>query len=549
MNIILKMCGRPSILSLLSAGLLVSAATGLGAQTLAPAPIIKAVPSVPQQLDHQTKYEGETSSFIVNELASSLLQFDAEALKDGGCGQMPNVQTDLRPNLAESWSADPDGKFVEFKLRKGVKSPFGNEMTAEDVKWSIDRGLKQSSVMRFLAFDMNSYREDPIEIVDPYTIRVHLKERTIFDFVIFHWSQYQIYDKTEVLKHATSDDPLALAWLAKNSADFGPWVLNEAGFTPGSRITMTMNPNYWNAENRGNGDSLVVLGVPESATRSQLLRSGEIDFAALLPFEEYVSLQDSDVVDVASCVTAARDTLLLNYKDERLANPLVRQAISLAIDRSAIVEGVFKGFGKPAVTGIHADYGIEGLETYIAHDVEKAKALMAEAGYADGFSMKFTVSPTRPGSHAEQEAVFIADMLRQIGIKAEIELIASGSTFAERFFKGEYEAMLYLELPAFADPFYSLNLMNHGSSFQNSFKYNDSRYDALVTEGLHLAADNTQRRREILVELSKIMAENPPQVYLIDTGIPLARSKKVSGWEVQLHFGGNITAYKLKKEQ
>lgn len=174
---------------------------------------------------------------------------------------------------------------------------------------------------------------------------------------------------------------------------------------------------------------------------------------------------------------------------------------------------------------------------------------MAEAGYADGFSMKFTVSPTRPGSHAEQEAVFIADMLRQIGIKAEIELIASGSTFAERFFKGEYEAMLYLELPAFADPFYSLNLMNHGSSFQNSFKYNDSRYDALVTEGLHLEADNTQRRHEILVELSKIMAENPPQVYLVDAGIPLARSKKVSGWEVQLHFGGNITAYKLKKAQ
>lgn len=549
MNIILEMCRRTSVLSLLSAGLLVSAATGLGAQALAPAPIIKAVPSVPQQLDHQTKYEGETSSFIVNELASSLLQFDAEALKDGGCGQMPNVQTNLRPNLAESWSADPDGKFIEFKLRKGVKSPFGNEMTAEDVKWSVDRGLKQSSVMRFLAFDMNSYREDPVEIVDPYTIRVHLKERTIFDFVIFHWSQYQIYDKTEVLKHTTADDPLALAWLAKNSADFGPWVLNEAGFTPGSRITMTANPNYWDAEHRGNGDSLVVLGVPESATRSQLLRSGEIDFAALLPFEEYVSLKDSDVVDVASCVTAARDTLLLSYKDERLANPLVRQAISLAIDRQAIADGVFKGFAKPAVTGIHADYGIEGLDAYIAHDVEKAKKLMAEAGYGDGFSMKFTVSPTRPGSHAEQEAVFIADMLRQIGIKAEIELIASGSTFAERFFKGEYEAMLYLELPAFADPFYSLNLMNHGSSFQNSFKYNDSRYDALVTEGLHLEADNTQRRHEILVELSKIMAENPPQVYLIDGGIPLARSKKVSGWEVQLHFGGNITAYKLKKAQ
>jgi peptide/nickel transport system substrate-binding protein len=107
--------------------------------------------------------------------------------------------------------------------------------------------------------------------------------------------------------------------------------------------------------------------------------------------------------------------------------------------------------------------------------------------------------------------------------------------------------MLYLELPAFADPFYSLNLMNHGSSFQNSFKYANARYDELVTGGLHLKAEDKDRRHAILVELSEIMAENPPQIYLVDTGIPLARSKKVSGWEIQLHNGGNITAYTLKK--
>ncbi|WP_029075962.1 ABC transporter substrate-binding protein [Kaistia adipata] len=543
-------CARASVSALLSVGILLSASALVAAQDLSPVPIIKAVPSVPQQLDHQTKYEGETSSFIANEQASSLLQFDVAELENGGCGQMPNVQTNLRPNLAESWSVDPDGKFIEFKLRKGVKSSFGNEMTAEDVKWSLDRGLKQSSVLRFLAFDMNSYRkDDPIEIVDPHTIRVHLDQKTIFDLVIFHWSQFQIFDSTEVRKHATEEDPLALAWLAKNSADFGPWVITEESFVPGTRVMLTPNPNYWDAANRGNGNSLVVLGVPESATRSQLLRSGEIDFAALLPFEEYADLKGSDTIDVVNCVSAARDTLLLNYKDERLANPLVRQAISLAIDRDAIAQGVFKGFGKPAVTGIHADYGIEGLKPYIAHDVEKARKLMAEAGYPEGFSIKLTISPTRPGSHAEQEAVFLADMLRQIGITAEIELVASGSTFSERFFKGEYDAMLYLELPAFADPFYSLNLMNHGSSFQNSFKYANARYDELVTEGLHLKAEDKERRQAILVELSEIMAENPPQVYLIDTGIPLARSKKVSGWEFQLHNGGNITAYKLKKTQ
>ena len=80
------------------------------------------------------------------------------------------------------------------------------------------------------------------------------------------------------------------------------------------------------------------------------------------------------------------------------------------------MKGVFRGFGKPAVTGIHADYGIDGLNRYIKTDVARAKTLMAEAGYPNGFSAKFVVSASRPGAHAEQEAIFVADQLKQIGI-------------------------------------------------------------------------------------------------------------------------------------
>ena len=112
---------------------------------------------------------------------------------------------------------------------------------------------------------------------------------------------------------------------------------------------------------------------------------------------------------------------------------------------------------------------------YIKHDIARAKQLMTEAGYGDGFSAKFVVSQSRPGAHAEQEAIFIKDMLKQIGIDLTIEVAASGTAFSEQFFKGNYEAMLYSESPAFGDPFYSLNLMNHGNSFQNSFKYANGR--------------------------------------------------------------------------
>ena len=540
---------RPTLAaSALALGIAVLAqAPAAEAQRLSPVPIVKAVPGVPQQLDLQQRYEGEASAYVGTEQASTLLQIDTAKLRGNGCLQSPRVQHDLRGALAESWGYTPDGKALEFKLRRGVKSAAGTELTSADVKWSLDRAIKLASIVRFLMFDVNSFREDPVEAVDRYTVRVHLKGPTIFDFIVFSWPQMQIHDSATVKKNAPATDEWGNAWLAKNTSDFGPWQVTAANFIPGTRVTMTPNPNFWDAANRGNANRLVILGLYDSSIRSQLLRSGEADFAGVLPLQEYANLANDKSVKVETCVGAIRDTLLLNYQDERLAKPKVREAISLAIDRDAIVKGVFRGFGKPAVTGIHADYGIDGLNRYIKTDVARAKTLMAEAGYPNGFSAKFVVSASRPGAHAEQEAIFVADQLKQIGINLEIEVVASATAFSERFFKGDYQAMLYSESPAFPDAFYSLSLMNYGKSFQNSYKYKNDRYDELVNEGLHLAADKAARREEILKELMNIMAENPPQVYLVDTVIPLARSTKVTDWESQGQGNGNITAYKLKK--
>lgn len=110
---------------MLGLGLAVLSATAATAQSsnLPRLPLVKAMPAIPQQLDYLTKYEGEASAHIVAEQASTLLVYDANKLKLGGCQQTPNLQTDLRGNLAESWRIDRDGKFVEFKLRAGATSP------------------------------------------------------------------------------------------------------------------------------------------------------------------------------------------------------------------------------------------------------------------------------------------------------------------------------------------------------------------------------------------------------------------------------------------
>lgn len=538
------------------AALGVSAALGLilGAAALstpaeAQQTIVKAVPAIPQGLDLQMRYEGESSAYVAAERASTLVQFASDRLEGGGCFQTPNVLTDIRPNLAESWTIDRDNRYVEFKLRSGVVSSAGNPLTAEDVKWSLDRALALGSIPRFLINEAAKFRkENPVEIVDPLTVRIHFDSPSIFQVVVFTWSQLQILDKAAVAPHVTAEDPWGSKWVALNAVDFGPWTITEANFQPGSRVVFEPNPNYWNAAARGDAERFISLGIPESATRSQLLQTGEIDYAAGLALQDIASLRSDPSLRMDICVGAVRDTLLLNFADERFANPLVREAISLAIDRQAIVDAIFSGFGRPALTGIHQDFGIEGMTQYFKHDPERAKQLMVEAGYPDGFSARFVVSTSRPGAHAVDEAIFVADQLRKIGIDLKIETIGTGTAFSEMFFKGDYEAMLYSESPAFADPFYSLNLMNHGASFQNSFKYADPRYDALVSEGLQLDATQLDRRREILIELADVMAEGMPQVYLVDTVIPQAWSARVTGFENQGSLAGAISAYRLKKQ-
>ncbi|MBM3506067.1 MAG: hypothetical protein FJX65_19740, partial [Alphaproteobacteria bacterium] len=426
--------------------------------------LVKAMPAIPQQLDYMTHAEGGATAYLLAEQASTLLFHEASKAKGQGCEEPPDLQSDLRGHLAESWSINRDGKYVEFKLRKGVKSPAGNEMTAEDVKWSLDRGIKASGIIRFFLFSSSDFRpENTVEAVDASTVRIHFKTPTIFDLSVFAYLYFQILDSKTVLANAAGGDGGA-AFLQKNTADFGPWHLTTANFVPGNRATYTANANYWNKAKRGNATSLVTLSVAESATRSQLLRSGEADFAGLLPFQEYENLRGDRGVRVMNCAGVIRDSILLSYNDERFAKPEVREAISLAIDRDAIVRGVFRGFGQPAVTGVHQAFMTPGMNKYIRTDVAKAKELLAKAGYPDGFSAKFTISPSRPGAHAEQEAIFIADSLKQIGVRFEIEVVTSGTAFAERFSKGDYQAMLYSEAPAFGDPFYSLTILNHSAS-------------------------------------------------------------------------------------
>ena len=454
-------------------------------------------------------------------MASNLVLYDAKfhGLADNGCAAMPGVDA-LRGELAESWEWNADRTELTFNLRRGVMSPAGNEMTAEDVKWSLDRGVAMGRVVRFLNFNAAHFEKgdpdtDPVafEIVDDYTVKVKIADPTAIDAAIFTYHQHMIFDSTVMKEHVTADDPWAAAYLETNYPNFGPWMIES--FDPGNEIVFVRNPNYWNPEGLGNIGRFIIRAIPEASTRFQLLQSGDIDYTNRLQFDQFQALQSNPDATVKACQSPNRDSLMLSLNDERFADVRVRQAVSMAIDRNALVTGAYLNFAAiPATTGLSQVYDVGTPALTYEFNQDRARTLLAEAGYPDGFDFVITYSTTRPGAHAEQLAILIQNMLRQVGLNATFDVVASGSDFRQQFTEGRYQAMVYLEPPAIADPYYSANLYNQSQSNNNSQDYESETYDGLV-KGIEQTPPGPEREA-LLEELSDLIITDVPQVYLVE---------------------------------
>lgn len=476
--------------------------------------------------DFVTVYEGVTDTLdfwgpfsltmlpIGYELGSTLVKPKVDGMAGQGCDQ---VSDQVEPNLAESWVRLENGN-IRFTLREGVKSAAGNTLTAEDVKWSLDTYTAENpfSAQNWHSFaDFDS--ENMFTVVDDRTIEVAVRNPTTVDLLLFTWPLMPIMDSKEVLSHATSDDPTAKEWRAKNFADFGPWQLES--FDPGSEIVLKENPNYFGSDERGNVDRVVMRAVPDAGTRFQTVQSGDADYATGLTFEQYSQLAGDDRFEVSSCASAFRVSLILNQKDPKYSDPRVRKAISMALDRSAIAEGVFRNYGDPSEAGVSAIYPAEAATKGYTFDVEGAKALLAEAGYADGFTMKLLTSTVR-GPWAPELATVIQHQLGEIGIDVKVTQIAGASDYSERYYSSNYEAIIYGERPQFPTPGTSLNVWNHSESDNNTMAYDNAKYDELASAIRFPQTDAD--RGEMLGEISDLIVDTNPQIYLVEERIQYA---------------------------
>ncbi len=468
--------------------------------------LVMAWSAVPPQLDPMV-YTGNTVVYATDAFLSGLLEYDYSAASEDAV-----IGTDqVVPALAESVEPNADRTEFTFTLRKGVKSQYGNEMTADDVVWTYQRfvsnptSIQAASLMKPANVDL----KNPMEKIDDHTVRYRLTAPSSISLSILAYPLMGILDSTEAKKHATPDDPYAGEWLATNSAGFGPYQLDS--LAPGEEVRLSANPNYY--DEKPYFEEVLIRSVPDGANRAQLLMAGEVDLISEPPIDQLKKIEDSGTAKVNVQPDANRHNLNLSMKDPDLRKPEVRRAINMAIDREAIVESVYQGYAKPAWTPVPSSMDAD-QEPMISYDPEQAKKLLAEAGYADGLDFELSISSERPGPYAENIARLVQSDLQKIGVTVTIKNVPSPADFEEAVSAQSMQAYLYSDRPSQPDPGFSMYLCNSTGSALNKVGFSNPEFDELVGRTLRL--DQGPERDEVTDAAMQMLRDNQPIFSLVE---------------------------------
>lgn len=483
-----------------------------------------ALTSVPTTVDPAV-FEGQQSQDAYFGTASTLVRLegrDPEALTAPGA-------TDVQPELAESWEQDGDGSYT-FTLRE-AKSPFGNTATSEDVKWSFERAMALSPVTVSILERGNIDTKNPIQIIDSRTVRVNVVKPSIFTLGVLTWYGATVLDSVEAKKHATDEDSWAEEWLQSSSATFGPYQV--ASINPGEEVRLVRNRNYW-----GNADldSVVLRAVPDAGTRLLLIKAGDVDFTSRLPFNQLSEVTQQESLELIEVPGLAPDSLSLNIRVKPFSSTDVRRAIAMAIDREALVNGAYGGFGQPAfhVIAESIQQPDPPANPYTTFDPEAAKTLLAQAGYPDGFEFTLIFNTGRVGAAAEI-APLLKSQLEKIGVTVNLEPIASSPDFQESIDSQKQEAWLFFGPPLLPDPGYGIDLLYTCDSIARE-GYCNPEVDRLADR---MAETEPGPERDAYIsESQKLLDEELPFVPLVEPIIPwVVRTERIAGVDEQPVLG------------
>lgn len=403
------------------------------------------------------------------------------------------------PGLASSWEISEDGTVYTFTLQSGVTFHDGTTMDAEDVKFSLDRARAEDSTnaQKGLFAGITD-----VTVIDPLTVQVTLDGPNGMFLFNMAWGDAVIVA------------PESIETIASNPIGTGAFVFDE--WVQGDRIEMSRNDAYWGVAPALESATFRFISDPTAAFAAVMAE--DVDAFVGFPAPENLPQFEADPrFQVLSGNTEGETILAMNNGMAPFDNPLVRQAVSLAIDRQSIIDGAMFGQGTPIGTHFaphNPDYlDLIDLSPY---DPDRARALLAEAGFPDGFT---TTLKLPPPSYARRGGEIIASQLREIGITAEISNVEWAQWLEEVFGNKDYGLTIVshtepMDIGIYANPDYY-------------FQYGDPAFVAIMDE-LNATTDPAGRTA-LLHDAQRMISENYVNAYLFELAIATVANANING--------------------
>jgi peptide/nickel transport system substrate-binding protein len=461
-----------------------SAAALLAGSAWAKSDITVALQLEPPHLDPTSAAAGAIDSVLYSNVFEGLTRFMADGSVVAG--------------LAESW----DGLAYTFTLREGVMFHDGTAMDAEDVKFSLDRARAEDSINAQKALYAGI---TDVSVVDPMTVTLTLAEANGSMLFNLAWGD-------AVIVAPESIENIKQMPIGTGAFKFVNWV-------QGDKIELARNDAYWGDAPALESATFKFISDPTAAFAAVMAQ--DVDVFAGFPAPENLPQFEADPRFQVLVGSSEGETILsTNNKMPPFDNVKVREAVAHAIDRQAIIDGAMFGYGTPIGTHFaphNPDY--VDLTANSAYDPAKSKALLAEAGLADGFE---TTLHLPPPSYARRGGEIIAAQLADVGIKAEI-INVEWAQWLETVFRGK---TFGLTIVSHTEPF-DIGIYARPDYY---FQYDNPEFQALMTK-LNATADPAMRS-DMIAQAQTTISQDYVNGYLFQLAFPTVADAKVQGlWE------------------